>query len=701
MSVEVVHVYLRWLSISSDFKLALERQALVVIGVKSAQIGISQLADSDDAALTVNLLGPMKMRSGEANLPLPGRKPAALFAYLCRRFGTEVPRETLSGLLWGDVPDAQARASLRQALSALRKALGDAGDQAVTTGTLGLRVNPNAVQVDAHLFEAAIDGEGSQALAEAAGLYSGDFLEGANAVAPEFDRWLAGERAALRAQYMSVLTKLLEIDQEAGRHEDAIATANRLIVLDPLQESVHRRLMQSYAAQNRFDAALKQYADLELVLEAELGIRPETITSELAREIRNRRRGAGSQSSRAVDTGELRAPPAPAVPSRPSIAVLPFRALSASEEAKYFGEGVAEDVIIELSRDSDMMVVARQSSFQFDPETVDPREIGAALGVRYCLTGSIRTAGTRVRVSAHLIGCEDAEEIWADRFDRDLEDIFDIQTEIARTVTSTVIGRIVASGAERTRAETPKDMAAYDIVLLGLNHLYKFTRDSAEEARNCFAKAIAADPDYARPYGLYALAESYIQWHHSINPEVPEVIEYGEKCIARDPGDAKGHCALGIGRLIREEHARSGYHFEAALARNPNDDLVLIEHGRYLMYDDRGEEGIKQIREAMRLNPYHPDWYWNVYGRCLHTLGRMEEALEMFRRIRKPTFYMEGYLAACHAALGNTEKANEHCAKLYEAQPDFTLDVFAKVLPYRNSETKRNFMKTLEKAGFK
>ena len=163
----------------------------------------------------------------------------------------------------------------------------------------------------------------------------------------------------------------------------------------------------------------------------------------------------------------------------------------------------------------------------------------------------------------------------------------------------------------------------------------------------------------------------------------------------------RGHCALGMGRLVHEEHARAGYHFEAALARNPNDDHLLIEHGRYLLYVDRGEEGIGQIREAMRLNPFHPDWYWNVYGRCLHTLGRMDEALEMFQRVRKPAFWMEAYMAACHTALGNEAQSAEHRALLYERRPDFTLEAFAKVLPYRNPKTKQVFMATLERAGFR
>lgn len=660
------------------------------------------MPDGRDAALTVNLLGPMQMRSADADLPLPGKKPAALLAYLCRRVGTEVPRETLSGLLWGDVPEEQARASLRQALSAVRKALGEIGDQAVHAGSQGLKIDPGTVAIDAQLFEAAAENDKPDALESAVELYSGDFLEGANAVAPEFDRWLAGERAALRAQYMSVLTRLLSVEQEAGRHEDAIATAKRLIALDPLQENVHRRLMRTYAAQNRYDAALKQYADLERVLNDELGILPEAVSSDLAREIRTRRRDTSATSEAPASAKAFGPAEAmPAVPSRPSIAVLPFRVLSASEEAAYFGEGVAEDVIIELSRESDLMVVARQSSFKFDPETADPREVGKTLGVRFCLTGSIRTAGKRVRVSAHLIACEDAEEIWADRFDRDLEDIFDIQTEIARTVTSTVIGRISAARAERTRAETPGDMAAYDLVLLGLKNMHGFTLGSAEVARDCFAQAIAADPGYARPHGLYALTEVYIHWYYMMAPKIPTVIEYGERCVALDPGDAKGHCALGMGRLVHEEHARAGYHFEAALARNPNDDHLLIEHARFLLYVDRGEEGIRQIREAMRLNPFHPDWYWNIYGRCLHTLGRMDEALEMFRRVRRPTFWMEGYLAACHAALGDDERAEQHRNMLYELRPDFTLEAFSKILPYRNAKTKRAFMATLENAGFK
>jgi TolB-like protein/Tfp pilus assembly protein PilF len=385
---------------------------------------------------------------------------------------------------------------------------------------------------------------------------------------------------------------------------------------------------------------------------------------------------------------------------RPSMAVLPFRTLGGEALAESLCEGIAEDLTVELSRASDLVVVARQSSCRFDPASIDPEEVGRTLGVRFLLMGSVRVFGERVRVAAHLVACAGGKEIWAERYDRalTLNEVFDIQIEIARTVTATVMGRIASADAPPP-GRRPEGVAAYQLVLQGIRSMHHYTREDLEAAREAFRAAIAAEPGYGRPYGLLAMTEIYLPWYWGLDTDVSAAVVPAQRAVALDERDAKGHCALGITRMMARDHAGAREHFETGLRMNPNDDLLLIEYARFMMYDDRPEEGLKLVAEAMRLNPFHPNWYWNIEGRCLHTLGRFGEAITAFERVANPPFWTLAYLASCAAALGDAERAGAMRAQLLASRPDFTLERFSTIFPYRNEATLARFLDTLRAAG--
>ena len=197
------------------------------------------------------------------------------------------------------------------------------------------------------------------------------------------------------------------------------------------------------------------------------------------------------------------------LPNRPSIAVLPLTAIGADEDSGYFAEGVADDIITELSRNRDLFVVARHSSFRIAEQESDPAAIGQALGVRHLLTGSVRRARDRLRLSLHLIECESGSEAWAERYDRRLEDLFDVQLEVARIVTSTIAGRLTALAGEAIATKAPENFEADDHVLRAQRYLQRYTRADYACAREHLEAAIRADPFYARPYGLLCIAGVY------------------------------------------------------------------------------------------------------------------------------------------------------------------------------------------------
>ena len=663
------------------------RDRIVLWGVKK-----SSKMDSDviHAGMAIRVLGPFSIVLDGAVRPTASKKGLSLLAYLARRPNVRVPRETIAGLLWADVNDKQARASLRQALTALRRNLVPYGD-ALETDAHSVRLVADKCELDVAAFETAADRDP----ASATGLYGGMFLEGCGPVSPEFDRWAEAERSHLQAKQAACLLKAAD-EAEADGHYDAMAAfAARLLAFDPLQEHVHRRLMRAQYRQSRYDAALKQFNDLSKVLEDELGVRPEKPTMDLVAEIRAARSGHERVEAK---TPIEKAQSKPVVPGRPSIAVLPFKAFGSGEDAVFLGEGIAEDVIIELARNKSILTVARHSSFRFAEERTDAVEIGRELGVRFILGGSVRVSGNRTRVTAHLVRCKDGHQLWAERFDRDLSDIFEIQIEIARTVTATVVGQIESDVVLQNRDRPVDGLEAHVLVLRATREIDKISKDGMEAGIAHLERALELDTGNARAQGLLALTRIYLEWFN-VGRQMAQAIGEAQTAIRLDPREPKAQCALGVAFTIEQRYDEASHHFQAGMNANPNDEQLLVEYGRHLMYVDRPEAGISSIREAMRLNPFHPSWYWNMVGRCLHTLGRFDEAIECFRRMEDPPFYVHGYIASCLAMLGDEDGAKIERDRLYAARPDFDLQQFRSIFPYKNSQTAERFFQTFAKAG--
>lgn len=629
----------------------------------------------------------------------PGqRKALALLAYLSRRDGGSAPRETLTALLWGDSGAAQARASLRQALSALRRALGEDAAGVVMADAGEVALAKDRYWCDADAFEALAQSTDPATMLRADALCRAAFLEGFPPVSPEFDRWADTERSVLRARHLALLLRLCDAHETRGETDAAIVVAMRLLQADPLQEHVHRRLIRAFMRQKRFDAALRQFDHIRTLLADELGVQPEPPTLELMREVRTRRsaqKPGRDERSPVSDTTGGAGPQAPS--GRPSIAVLPFRGLSPGEDVTYLGQGIAEEVIVELARDRELLVVARGSSFRFDLGQQDARTIGDSLGVRFILDGTVRILADRVRVTAHLMDCETGREVWAERFDRDLSDIFDLQSDIARTVTATVIGRLEdLAAATATRQHPAEDLESYTLVARGLSHVHTQSETGLIAGIACFRRAILLRPDHGRAQGWLAISEIYRRWYYDLSTDVADLLPVAERALALDPRDPKAHCALGVGHMLLRNFNKAGAFFEAGLRANPNDDLLLIEHGRFLMYVDRPQDGLQRVRDAMRLNPFHPNWYWRIQGRCLHMLGRHDEALDAFDRIHNPPFWVFAYVAACHRMLGNTERANVARDILMRKRPSFEIAAFRAMFPFKNDLTATLFFESLE-----
>ena len=310
--------------------------------------------------------------------------------------------------------------------------------------------------------------------------------------------------------------------------------------------------------------------------------------------------------------------------------------------------------------------------------------------------------GSRVRITAQLIDGGTGAHIWgADRYDRELADIFAIQDEVVRTVVGSVAGRMEVAGAQIAKRKLPENMAAYDYVLRGLEQLNLEGEAHNAEARRLFDKAIELDPEYAVGHAYLGLA-IYVQWAGSLN-RTPAVLEpalaSARQALALDESDSRCHRILGYIYAHLRLFDRAEFHSERSITLNPNDALAALGRAAVLREIGRPEEAVSWARRAIQLNPYHPNWYWMSVARTLHDAGHYAEALEAYARIaNRPSFY-HAYVAACHAELGQMEEARAQAVLALEARPDFSVGAWGKRQPYKNEADLQRFLDGLRKAG--
>jgi adenylate cyclase len=404
---------------------------------------------------------------------------------------------------------------------------------------------------------------------------------------------------------------------------------------------------------------------------------------------------------RAVLASSATAPGTPAAPppERPSLAVLPFDNLSGDPTQAYFSDGVTEDLITELSRFRDLVVLARHSSFALRGQPHDAVEIGRRLGVRYLLEGSVRRAGDRVRVTAQLIDAAAGAHLWAERYDRALDDIFAVQDELVATIAATLIGRIEAASLERARRKPTGDLAAYDFVLQGMDRLAAYGPEANAAARRLFESAIALDSGYALAHAYLALAIFNHDWGPDNDANLGRCLEHARRAVALDPSDSRCHRILGVALLFAREFDRADHHSARSLALNPNDAHAAAFRAYLLSCLGRADEAVPLIRRAIDRNPYHPGFFWNTLARVLHAAGRYEEAIAAFAQVPEFRFHHHARLAACHARVGDQAAARRCVERVLAERPGFSAAGWVATLPIRAEADRQRLTEEFLVAG--
>lgn len=376
---------------------------------------------------------------------------------------------------------------------------------------------------------------------------------------------------------------------------------------------------------------------------------------------------------------------APSLPDKPSIVVLPFENMSADTEQEYFSDGISEDIITELSKISGLFVIARHSAFAYKGRSVTLRQVGRELGVKFVLEGSVRKAGRRLRITAQLIDAATDHHLWAERYDRDIDDIFAVQDEVARHVARTLAVALEPGELERLAHVLTQNMEAYDLYLRARTRAWPPSRGNIQSAQFAFARVIDLDPKFAGGYAGKSIAHSLnVMFGHSDGPEKEAqlALELAERAVALDGKFARSHSALGTAYTASRRHVKAIAAARRAIELQPGDADSYAFCARCLMFSGSGEEAAGMVRTALRLDPQYVEGpYLNLLGRVLFVAGHYTDCIDAYERNRDRGGPSTGFgslglfswISAC-GHTGQKEAAQNLIRELQRQRSHFSLE---------------------------
>ena len=382
--------------------------------------------------------------------------------------------------------------------------------------------------------------------------------------------------------------------------------------------------------------------------------------------------------------------------------VLPFANMSGDPEQEFFADGLTEDIITELSRFHELLVISRNSTFVHKGKAVKVQEVAREFGVDFVLEGSVRKAGDRIRVNVQLIDAGTDRHIWAERYDRKLEDIFALQDEMTAAIVATLSGRVEAVTHDRAKRKPADNLVAYECVLAAKVLHHRSAQADNAEAQRLLDRALTLDAGYAHAHAWKAcvLGQTYANgWTTDRDDTLRHLTREVEIALGLDDNDSDVHRILAALNVMREDYDKATYHQERALALNPNYDLIVVQQGELLTCLGRPEEGIDWIKKAMRLNPYHPERFWSHLGRACYCAEKYAEAADAFSRITRPDYMHHAFLAATFARMGNAVAAAAHATEVLQRETKFSVADFLRTQHYKHEADRKRLEAGLLKAG--
>ena len=645
------------------------------------------------AVLKLQLLGGFRVLTGSGQeIVIQAKKGRALLAILALSPPGGISRERLAAMLWSDRGEEQARSSLRQTLTTLRKELAVAGANLLITDDFRVELLRDAVDIDAVSIVSFSHSTDVTLLRRAVDLYHGEFLAEAAVNDPVFEEWLTRERSQINDMMILILDRLLTLEQA----DERVALAKRLVALDPLREASNLALMQAFADAGERAMALQHYATFKDLLKSELNVQP-------GQEVEQLRLRLSTKGHSALPKPQS-ASPKPAtqgadssIHERPSIAVLPFTNIGGDPGQQYLSNGITDDIIIQLSRFHELKVTARTAAFTFQGDNIDSGAAARALGARYIVKGAVRVGANRLIISCQLLEAETENLLWGERYDRAATDIFSVQDEVVARIVTALGGQLVTAGVSAIRRKPTENWTAYDYFLKGRD-LCNLGREEASEP--FFTRAVELDPDFALAHAWRGIGLMGKFWYLTDYSFASEALASGERALELDPNEAMAHHATGTALDYLRKYDRSEFHLRRAAGLNPLDVNISADYANLLLHTDRHDEALTLIEEVLQRDAYPPPWIRYTKGKILFFNRRFEDAIDTLDNGSVYTYKAHGFLAAAHAILGNLAQARRHVDLMRVAKPDVSFESFVVTMPFADPASLDFFRDALRKAGF-
>lgn len=393
------------------------------------------------------------------------------------------------------------------------------------------------------------------------------------------------------------------------------------------------------------------------------------------------------------------------LPKKPSIAILPFTNMTGNPEQEYLSDGLTEEIITGLAKLSQLLVIARHSTFTYKNKPVKIRQVSRELGVKYVLEGSVRSAGERLRITAQLIDGTTEQHLWTERYDRPMRDIFAIQDDITLQIVVAMQVNLTEGEQARLRAKGTDNLDAYFEYLKANEYFIKFNKSCNILARQTFERVINLDPGYASAHSALAgtyLIESWFGWTDSPEQSIAKAFECSQKGLSFDETDAWAHAVMGTRHLISRQWEKAVEEGERSIALSPNSADIFALYAITLKSVERVDEALIMIEKAIRLNPMPPEWYLHELANCYRLLARYEEAIMVLKKNldRNPDYVMSRInLTATYSMAGNLDRAQAQAKEVLRLYPDFSAGRFMKGFPYKDQKIIDDFIENLCKAG--
>lgn len=638
----------------------------------------------------MQVIGP----DGEDILPKV-KKTKALLAYLCLSRGERISRETLAGLLWDRSGETLARDHLRHALAELNQ----------SPGSWRLERERHWVRLDAatcwiDVFESPD---------------SPDLLDDLVDVSPAFDQWLLVERTRYEARCKFDLeAKLEELTAASASAENRIDAARRLLKFDGSHQRAVRSLMTALVDGGDPAAALAEYDRFQALLAASHDMRPSDQTTALYRQIRRDWQITPILETERQRRAEQSIPPAEPVAAedaekaQPSIAVLPFRDLGAKSNHPYVAEGLTDDLVERLSHVPTLFVISRLSTGAYRKQERSPREIGAELRVRYLLSGSVRVVGDRLRLTVELTDTNSEESLWAERFDRDMSDLLDVQDQLAEAVVRAVAPRVRYAEFKRARVTQPEQQGAYHLFLRAQECMHQPSREAFETAERLFEQATERGPRYAPAMAWRAywhIMRVGQEWSPAPERDTALAGHYAKLASECDPTDSMAIAVQGhVAAYLHKDFDRAFPFFETALRINPNSSRAWLWASNAHAWSGQGQKAVAQIERATALSPFDPMVCAYSGGAAMAYLadGQYAKAAECAARcIRDNGTYTTGHkLLVIALSLDNrAEEAHAAVRPLKLLDPKFCVERYLARFPGSPGPLAAPFGDALLRAG--